>query len=87
VGFRALRLAKGDVESLQTGRRELCLAILTGTVEVSVDGQTFPHLGTRDSVSDEESRAAVYVPSGKFVSIRAERDAEVTLCTCWWLRP
>ncbi|MEY4883499.1 MAG: 5-deoxy-glucuronate isomerase [Pseudomonadota bacterium] len=81
VGFRAVRLATGDTETVQTGSRELCLVVLTGTVEVTVDGQTYPHLGTRNSVFDEVSPAAMYVPAGKAVMVRAERDAEVALCS------
>lgn len=81
VGFRAIRLAVGEAEIVDTGSRELCLVVLTGTVEVTVDGQTFTHLGTRNSVFEEVSPAAVYVPAGKTVVVRAERDAEVALCT------
>jgi 5-deoxy-glucuronate isomerase len=81
VGFRAVRLAAGDTETLQTGSRELCLVVLTGTVDVSVDGQTYPRLGTRSSVFEELSPAAVYVPADKSVTVQATRDAEVALCT------
>ncbi len=65
VGFRALRLASGQVETLETGERELCLVVLTGTVDVGVDGVVHAGLGTRDSVFDDVSPAAVYVPAGK----------------------
>ena len=41
VGFRALRLGAGESETVGTGTRELCLVVLTGTVDVEVDGQTF----------------------------------------------
>ena len=81
VGFRALRLKTGETETVETGRRELCLVVLTGTVEVVVDSQTYSHLGARDSVFADMSPAAVYVPSGKTVTIRAERDSEIALCT------
>ena len=81
VGFRAVRLKTGETETVQTGSRELCLVVLTGTVEVSVDSQTYSHLGTRNSVFDEISPAAVYVPAGKSVTVRAERDAEIAFCT------
>ncbi len=81
VGFRALRLKTGEAETVETGNRELCLVVLTGTVEVVVDSQTYNHLGARDSVFDEISPAAVYVPAGKSVTVRAERDSEVALCT------
>ena len=45
VGFRALRLATGETESLNTGDKELCLVVLSGTVDVTVQGQRFAGLG------------------------------------------
>ena len=81
VGFRAVRLAAGESETVITGTRELCVVILTGTVDVAVDGKTFTNLGTRSSVFEEVSPAAVYVPAGKTVAVRASRDSEVALCT------
>jgi 5-deoxy-glucuronate isomerase len=81
VGFRAVRLNAGEVETVETGTRELCLVVLTGTVDVTVDGQTHANLGTRNSVFEDVSPAAVYVPAGKTVVVRAARDAEVALCS------
>ncbi len=81
VGFRAVRLAAGESETVATGTRELCLVVLTGTVDVTIDGKTFANLGTRNSVFEEMSPAAVYVPAGRTVSVRASRDSEVALCT------
>ncbi|MEO7242000.1 MAG: 5-deoxy-glucuronate isomerase [Variovorax sp.] len=81
VGFRAIRLAKGDSETVETGSRELCLVVLTGTVDVTVDGQTYKGLGSRDSVFDEVSPAAVYVPAKQSLRISCVRDAEVALCS------
>ncbi len=81
VGFRALRLAAGESESVATGDRELCLVVLTGTVDVVIDGEIHANLGTRNSVFEEVAPAAVYVPSGKTVQIRAVRAAEVALCS------
>ncbi len=81
VGFRALRLGAGDTEVLETGGRELCLVVLTGTVDVTVDGQTHAGLGTRQSVFEEVSPAAVYVPAGKTVQVHAVGVAEVALCS------
>lgn len=85
VGFRAVRLAAGETETVQTASRELCLVVLTGTVDVEVDGQVFANLGRRKTVFEEVSPAAVYVPSGKTVLVRnaagAAMAAEVALCT------
>lgn len=81
VGFRALRLAAGQTETLHTGERELCIVVLTGTVDVTVDGVAHTGLGTRASVFEPVSPAAVYVPSARAVQIHAARDAEVALCS------
>ena len=81
VGFRALRLAKGDIEVVDTGARELCVVVLSGSVDITVDGKTYSDLGTRNSVFDAISPAALYVPAHKTVAISARRDAEVALCS------
>ena len=81
VGFRALRLEAGESESLETGTRELCLVVLTGTVDVQVGGTTHAGLGSRASVFEEKSPDALYVPGGETVVITARGAAEVALCT------
>ena len=81
VGFRAVRLEAGATETIATGARELCVVVLVGSVDITIDGTTFANLGTRDNVFDDKSPAAVYVPSGKEVTVRAVRNAEVALCT------
>jgi 5-deoxy-glucuronate isomerase len=81
VGFRALRLTANELEVLDTGMREFCIVVLTGTIDIAVDGQTYANLGTRDSVFDEVAPAAMYVSAGHRITIRAVRDAEVALCS------
>jgi 5-deoxy-glucuronate isomerase len=80
VGFEALRLAAGDTEALDTAARELCIVVLTGRVDVQVGAQRFAALGTRDSVFDDRSPAAVYVARDQAVQISAGGNAEVALC-------
>src|SRR5262245_1864004 len=77
VGDRAVRLAAGETEQLESGSNELCLVVLTGTVDVTVGGETWSTLGERNSVFEPISPAAVYVPPGQSVKIVAARDAEV----------
>ncbi|WP_280153356.1 5-deoxy-glucuronate isomerase [Piscinibacter sp. XHJ-5] len=82
VGFRALRLAPGEQVQLDTGSRELCLVVLTGSVDVELaGGRRHEQLGRRDSVFDDMPPAAVYVPPGQALSVRAVREAEVALCS------
>ena len=62
----------GETESVDTGMRELCLVVLCGSVDVTVAGRTFSSLGTRTSVFDPVSPAAVYVPPGHSLTLRCE---------------
>jgi 5-deoxy-glucuronate isomerase len=81
VGFRALRLAAGDVETLETGARELCVVVLAGRIDLHAGHQRFQSIGTRDSVFDGRSPAAVYVPPDHAVRIAARSSAEIALCS------
>ena len=81
VGFRALRLVAGDVETVATGARELCVVVLSGRIDASVDGRTFEALGTRAHVFEPVAPAALYVPGAKTVTLRARGNAEVALCS------
>ncbi len=81
VGFRALRLAAGDSERLNTGARELCIVVLAGNVDITAGGQSFDELGSRDSVFDDVAPAALYVPAHHDVTILADGPAEVALCS------
>ena len=81
VGFAAHRLAAGEPLTLETGKRELCLVVLTGTVTVRAGEQTWEAIGNRQSVFDDVSPYAVYVPLDTQVSITAVSAAEVALCS------
>ncbi|MCS4293020.1 5-deoxy-glucuronate isomerase [Comamonas sp. BIGb0152] len=81
VGFKVLRLKKGDTERFSTEERELCIVVLTGTVDMEVDAQRYRQLGTRDSVFDPVSPAALYAPGHASIHIHALRDAELALCS------
>lgn len=82
VGFRVLRLAAGEQVQLATEARELCLVVLTGSVDLVLsNGQRHERLGQRDSVFDDVPPAALYAPPGESLSVHAVRDAEVALCT------
>ncbi|MDE2453752.1 MAG: 5-deoxy-glucuronate isomerase, partial [Burkholderiales bacterium] len=49
--------------------------------DVEIDGRVHPGLGSRASVFEEKSPAAVYVPPGRSVSVRAGSDAELAWCS------
>lgn len=84
VGFKAVRLGEGESIAAPTLDRELCLVVLTGTVDVDVAGASRVSgsgLGLRDSVFDDVAPAAVYAPPGHHLTIQAVRPAELALCS------
>ncbi|WP_426072992.1 5-deoxy-glucuronate isomerase [Janthinobacterium sp. DSP2-3-3] len=81
VGFAAHRLHAGVSMALETGSRELCIVVLTGTVTVQAGGQAWEPIGNRQSVFEDRSPYAVYVPLDTKVSIMAVSAAEVALCS------
>ena len=81
VGFEALRLQKGEEHRLETGERELCLVVLSGYADVQVGATAYPRLGNRASVFDDKAPAAIYLPPGQSVQLRACEACEVALCS------
>lgn len=81
VGFAAHRLQAGSRIDFDTGARELCIVVLAGTVSVDTGGQHWRQIGGRESVFEDRSPYALYVPGGQVVGISADTDAEVALCS------
>lgn len=81
VGFRALLLSADSEERFDSGTTEMCITVLGGEVDVWIDDQRYSNLGTRESVFEPVSPAAVYVPPGRRLTLRANRAAEVAIST------
>lgn len=79
ISFKVLRLQAGEEEVLHTGALELCLTVLSGSVDVRVGAVLYSALGNRASVFEDRAPAALYVPPGRDVQISAQGDAEVAL--------
>lgn len=77
VGFAAYRLGKDEVVHVFEPKREVCIVVLTGAVDVETPDTTWHSLGGRDSVFEDAAPVAVYLPPGVKVTIRGRRDAEV----------
>ena len=77
VGFAAHRLATGESMSMATGRSEICVVVLRGTVTVATPARTWRDIGRRTSVFDDEAPYAVYVPADQDVKITAHSEAEI----------
>jgi 5-deoxy-glucuronate isomerase len=80
VGFEVLALAAGQVAARETGRRECCLVVVSGTVAVISGAREWGDVGGR---SDPWSGRpdGVYLPPGNGFEVEAgDGGAEVALC-------
>lgn len=68
----------GGTHDCETGDNECILVVLTGTVDVAVDGRTWTGLGGRTTVFDGPP-TAVYLPRDTTITITASTAAEVAL--------
>jgi 5-deoxy-glucuronate isomerase len=81
VGFKAVRLAKGESFGGGEEGREACLVILAGTADVEADGQSFGLLGDRANVFEDVAPAAIYASAGAAYRVTARSQVEVAVCT------
>ncbi|MFC5474790.1 5-deoxy-glucuronate isomerase [Paraherbaspirillum soli] len=81
VGFAAYRLARGEHFSFDSGAREVCIVVLRGVVSVRAGEHRWTEIGERNSVFDDCSPYAVYVPHHHAVSINAHSEAEIAVCS------
>ncbi len=79
VGFEALALAPGRTAERDTGARECCLVLVSGTVHVRSAHGEWRDVGGRADPFDSEPDAA-YLPPGTHFEIEGENEAEVALC-------
>ena len=77
VGFRALRLAAGELAAVAMPGRELCVVVLSGRIDVRGPHGEWLDLGGRASVFDDSPPWAVYLPDGAGLEVRARTAAEV----------
>lgn len=69
VYFNRVVLAPGDTHEYQLARHESCVVPVSGTCEVTVDGEVFSGIGERKNLW-EGMPNSVYVPVGADCSIR-----------------
>lgn len=85
VGFAAYRLSLGETLPVSAGDKELCLVLLSGRVDVSGEapGQgafTWDNIGDRQSVFEDKSPFAAYLPPGSQVQVVALSDVQIAVC-------
>ncbi len=85
VGFSAHRLTVGERLPVSTGDKELCLVLLSGRVNVSGEapGQgvfSWDNIGDRQSVFEDKSPFAVYLPPGIQAQSTALSAVQIAVC-------
>lgn len=80
VGFRVVRLARGEEYTATEQGREACLVVLTGRCDVVAGGERFDGIGGRDSVFAGPP-TAVYVSAGTPYAVAAVTPLEIAICT------
>jgi len=81
VGFSAFRLASGESLDFPANTREHCVVILSGVVTVSSGDTQWREIGQRQSVFEDRSPYAVYLPSHSAIQVSAHSPAEIALAS------
>ncbi|POA48842.1 5-deoxy-glucuronate isomerase [Pseudomonas sp. MPR-ANC1] len=85
VGFAAYRLSLGESLPVTAGDQELCLVLLSGRVSISGEAPglgafEWDNLGDRQSVFEDKSPFAAYLPPGSQARVTALSDAQIAVC-------
>ena len=76
--FNIVKLKKGEVFDYQVAGYETCIVPATGSVDVDVDGASYPRLGNRGADVWDGEPEGVYVPVGARVRITCVSDTTET---------
>jgi len=85
VGFSAYRLAAGEHLPVSAGDQELCLVLLSGRVTIRGEEPgkgafSWADIGDRDSVFEDKSPFAAYLPPGSQARILALGEVQIAVC-------
>src|SRR5436309_1991762 len=78
VGFAAYRLEPRQRLPIEgSADDECCVVVLSGIVTVKSHGETWREIGERNSVFEERSPFAVYLPRSDSITVEAHSRAEI----------
>jgi 5-deoxy-glucuronate isomerase len=80
VGFEVVDLASGETLLRQVQGRELCIVMVSGQMQVLVNGESMGRLGGRASPF-AGNPSSLYVPPGARVALTAVNTCEVAICS------
>lgn len=80
VGFEVHQLARGESAAAKTGKREVCLVLVSGKADVVVSGKNLGLVGERMSPFEGKPHA-VYVPGSSDWRVQATTDVTLAVCS------
>jgi 5-deoxy-glucuronate isomerase len=80
VSLKVIDLQKNAMYKETLGKKEVCVVVLTGKATVSDGEQTFPNIGTRQSVFEKKPTDSVYISNDKSYTVLADTDSRIILC-------
>ncbi|MGH9069102.1 MAG: 5-deoxy-glucuronate isomerase [Acidimicrobiales bacterium] len=80
IGIDVVRLEAGESEELHREGEEILAVVLSGVVDVVVDGSSLGRAGGRSSVFDGPGHALYAPPGAHVVLTAADGAAELTVC-------
>ncbi|MDA1476898.1 5-deoxy-glucuronate isomerase [Bacillus changyiensis] len=80
VEFKVLDLIPNARYEEELYQQECCIVALTGKITVSDHQQTYPNIGTRESVFEKKPTDSVYISNDHPFNITAVTQARVALC-------
>ena len=83
--FNLVRLTPGETYRYRLSEFESVVVPLTGTCDLTVNGESFLNLGHRTTVWDGKADA-VYAGPNADVAIVAQSDCEIAIAGGWWDR-
>ena len=81
VGFDVFLLKSGQTLEQKTGKREICLVLVSGKANVKTRKESWVKLGERMSVFSEKPPFAVYIPNEDEFTVEALTDLELAVCS------
>lgn len=81
IGFDVYQLKSGQSLAFATDNREYCLVLVSGLASVQTTHETFAHIGKRMSPFERIPPYSVYVPHHDHVTVNAETDLELAVCS------
>lgn len=80
TSMKVIELGKGKSYKEELIDKEVCIVVLTGNVTVSDGNETFPNIGTRESVFERIPTDSVYISNDNTFEVLGEKNARLALC-------